>query len=83
MWQVLLMSTDHIKTRNKIKSIASITSFNDLIEACTLTDEDKEMLRLHYLQNKDFRYIGDMLGFSESTIKKRHRKALQKLNKLL
>ena len=83
MWQVLLMPTEHIKTRNKIKSIASIASFNDLIEACTLTEEDKEMLRLHYLQNKDFRYIGDMLGFSESTIKKRHRKALQKLNKLL
>ena len=48
-----------------------------------LTEEDKEILRMHYLHGKDFRYIGDTLGFSESTIKKRHRKALQKLNHIL
>lgn len=83
LWQILLMPSEHIKTRNKIKEIASITTFNELIEACTLTDEDKELLRLHYLQGKDFRYIGDKLGFAESTVKKRHRKALQKLNKIL
>lgn len=83
LWQILLMSSEHIKTRNKIKEIASVTTFNDLIDMCTITEEDKELLRLHYLQGKDFRYIGDKLGFAESTIKKRHRKALQKLNKLL
>lgn len=83
LWQILLMSSEHIKTRNRIKEIASITTFNDLIDACTLTEEDKELLRLHYLQGKDFRYIGDKLGFAESTVKKRHRKALQKLNKIL
>lgn len=77
------MSSDHIKTRDKVKSIAKISTFNDLLDACTLTDEDKELLRLHYLKGKDFRYIGDTLGFAESTIKKRHRKALQKLNKIL
>lgn len=77
------MSSEHVKTRNKIKDIASIKTFNDLIDSCVLSDEDKELLRLHYLHGKDFRYIGDMLGFSESTVKKRHRKALQKLNKVL
>ena len=77
------MSSEHINTRNKVKDIASITTFNDLLDACTLTDEDKELLRMHYLQGKDFRYIGDMLGFAESTVKKRHHKALQKLNKIL
>lgn len=77
------MSSEHVKTRNKIKDIASIKTFNDLIDSCVLTDEDKELLRLHYLHGKDFRYIGDMLGFSESTVKKRHKKALQKLNKVL
>lgn len=43
---------------------------------------DKEILRLHYLKGKDFRYIGDTLGYAEVTIKKRHAKALAKLNKL-
>lgn len=77
------MSSEHIKTRSKVKEIASITTFNELLDACTLTREDKEILKMHYLQGKDFRYIGDMLGFAESTVKKRHRKALQKLNKIL
>lgn len=77
------MASEHIQTRDKVKSIASITTFNDLIDNCVLSDEDREILRMHYLQGKDFRYIGDTLGFSESTIKKRHKKALQKLNKLL
>lgn len=83
MWKVLLMPSEHIKTRSKIKQIADIQTFTDLLDACTLSDEDKEIVKLHYLQGKDFRYIGDMLGFSESTIKKRHRKILQKLNKVL
>lgn len=77
------MSSEHIETRNKLRDIASITAFNDLLDTCTLTDEDKELLRLHYLQGKDFRFIGDVLGFAESTVKKRHRKALRKLNKVL
>ena len=77
------MPSEHIEIRHKIKDIASITTFNELLDSCTLTDEDKELLKMHYLQGKDFRYIGDVLGFAESTIKKRHRKALRKLNKIL
>lgn len=75
--------SEHIDTRNKIKDIASISSFNSLLEASTLSDEDKEILSMHYLKGKDFRYIGDMLGYSESTIKRRHKKALTKLSKIL
>lgn len=77
------MTTEHVKTRKQIKDIASISTFNDLLEASTLSAEDKEVLKMHYLEDKDFRYIGDTLGLSEQTIKYRHKKALQKLSKLL
>ena len=77
------MSSEHIDVRRKIKSIPSIDTFESLLEASTLSNEDKEMLKLHYLDDKDFRYIGDMLGYSESTIKYRHKKALKKLSKLI
>ena len=76
------MST-HIETRKKVQEIADISSFNDLINRTTLSDTDKQILVLHYIQEKDFRFIGDMLGFSESTIKKRHKKILVKLSKVL
>jgi RNA polymerase sigma factor (sigma-70 family) len=73
----------HIETRRKVKEIADISSFNSLINATTLSDTDKQILVLHYIDDKNFSYIGDMLGFSESTIKKRHKKILAKLSKVL
>ena len=75
--------TTHIETRKKIQSIADISSFTQLLEQTTLSDIDKQLLSLHYLQDKDFRFIGDMLGYPESTIKRRHKKALQKISKIL
>lgn len=74
--------SDTIDTRNRLKSIPTVSRFDDLLEQLTLSDEDKEILRLHYLKGKDFRYIGDILGYAEVTIKKRHIKALKKISKL-
>lgn len=75
--------TEHIKTRHKIKNIADLKTFDELLSISTLSEKDRQILRMHYLEEKDFRYISDYLGFSESAIKKRHRKALAKLGKLL
>ncbi len=77
------MSSEHIKTRQKLKSICEVSTFENLMEKCILSDIEKEILRLHYLKGKDFCYIGDELGFAEVTIKKKHKKILQKLNKLI
>lgn len=74
--------SEHIDTRRKIQDISSVKTFEELLENCILTDEDKTLMRLHYLNGKDFRFIGDLPGFSESTIKRRHKKILQKLNKM-
>ena len=74
--------SDTIETRKRLKSIPTVSRFDDLLEQTTLTDIDKEILRLHYLKGNDFRYIGDTLGYAEVTIKKRHIKALKKLSKL-
>ena len=75
--------TSHIQTRAKLKEICLVTAFEGLLDLCTLSDIDKEILRLHYLKEKDFRFIGDELGFSESAIKQRHRKALKKLGNII
>lgn len=73
----------HIETRRKVKEIADISSFESLLEKSTLSATDKSIVRLHYIEGKDFCYIGDMLGFSESTIKRRHKNALNKISKIL
>lgn len=72
----------HIDTRRKLKGIGDIHRFDDLLERSTLCDEDKEILRLHYLKKKSLGYIADILGYTEGAIKKRHLKALDKLNQL-
>lgn len=74
--------SETIETRKRLKDISSIITFNDLLEQSTLSATDKQILRLHYLEEKDFRYIGDILGYAEITIKKRHLKALKKISKL-
>lgn len=75
--------SEHIETRRKLQNIYSIQNFEDLLESCILTEDDKTILRLHYLKGKDFRFIADELGYAESTIKRHHKKILCKLNKML
>ena len=75
--------TEHIRIRKQLKGIPLVVAFEELLSRCTLSEIDKEILRLHYIQEKDFRFIGDSLGFSEATIKSRHRKALKKIGALL
>lgn len=81
LWEVQM--SEHIETRRKLKCIYSIQSFEDLLENCILTEDDKTILRLHYLKGKDFCFIADELGYSESTIKRHHKKILSKLNNML
>ena len=73
----------HIETRNKLKSIPKISTLVELLDSCTLSEEDKTIIKMHYVQGKNLGYIADILGYSESTIKKRHKKILNKISKLL
>nr|DAJ99860.1 MAG TPA: ECF sigma factor [Caudoviricetes sp.] len=75
--------TEHVQTRAKVRQIPRVSTFNALLEECTISQEEKELMRLHYLENKDFCYIGDQLGYSEITMKRWHKKILRKLNKVL
>ena len=78
-----VVPTEYIKVKHKVKDIPDMRSFNGLLDASTLLDEDKEIMRLHYLQDKNFGYIADILGYTESAVKIRHKKAIMKLSKLL
>lgn len=74
--------TDHVLTKRKLKDIPDIKSFSDLIDAVKISDEDKEILRYIYLQEKNINWIADTLGFSPNTIKRKHAFALKKLSML-
>lgn len=75
--------TEHIKTRSKLKEIPRVTTLMELLDECTLSDDDKQIIIMHYVQDKDFGFIADTLGFSRSAVEKRHRKILRKIGKII
>lgn len=75
--------TEHIQTKNQIKEIADVKSFNALLEAAVLSDVEKDILTLHYIKDKDFGFIADTIGLSPATVYKKHKNCLKKLRKLI
>ena len=73
----------HIAIKNRLKHISSVEDFRQMLNGVMLSDADKQMLEMIYIKGNDFRYIADSLGFSESTIKRRHKQAIAKLNNML
>ena len=70
-------------TQHAIEDIPDIRTFEELIDNLMISEEDKTIMRLHYLDDKNFAFIADYLGYSVSWIKKRHLRILRKVTKLL
>ena len=66
-----------------LKAIPELKTFEQLLQESTLSELDKQIFRLHYLEDKDFAFIADELGYSESGIRKRHKRAIKKLSSIL
>lgn len=77
------MNNDILSTRRKVQKIGDISNLRTLLENSTLSELDKKIVIEHYVNEKNFAYIGDEFGYSESGIKKRHKKILSKLSQLL
>ena len=76
------MNKDKAKTRNKLKQISSVRDFENLINSTMLSDEEKQILMLHYKDKKSLSYIADELGLSEISVKKKHSKILLTIGKM-
>lgn len=75
--------TEHIKTRHKVKDIGTPKEFEDILSGVILSDEDKQILRMHYIGKDLLMEIAMKLGYSERTVKRRHKSALRKIAKIL
>lgn len=63
--------------KDRVRCIKNVRLFEDLLCRLMVSDEDKEILRMIYKEHKSFSYIADTLGYSEGTIKRRHRYSLK------
>lgn len=71
------MNPKHKNKRKEIKSIKTISEYNEYIDSLKLTDEQKELMYYVFVNGYDYRLIADKLGVSEATIKSRMRKLLE------
>ena len=75
------MNKESMKTRSKLKDIGSVRDLESLINEVVLSEEEKQILMLHYREQKTLLYIADILGMSEATIKRKHKRLLLKIGK--
>lgn len=55
--------------RQRLKNIKNLEEYYEVTRKIKLTEEDFMILDFIFVNGYDYRYIGDMMGYSESTIK--------------
>lgn len=73
----------HIETRRYLRQISDVAAFNKVINAVILSEQEKQLMQLHYIDKQDFRFIGDKLGLSESSVKRKHREILRTIERYI
>ena len=73
----------HIDIKHKVKNINKKVDFYNLLEESMLSDNEKKMMELYYVQKKPLDVIADELGYSPQGISKMHKRILNKLESLL
>lgn len=77
------MEESHREAKNKVKSINKRSTFNSILEDSMLSESEKEMMKLYYIDQKSFDFIADELGYSKAGILKMHKRALKKIESLI
>ena len=75
--------TRHIDTKRKIQQIPSKIEFNSLLENAMLSDKEKKLMRLYYVDKKSFDCIADELGYSTAGVVKMHQRILKHIEALI
>lgn len=73
------MDKENLKVRNKLKSVSTYKTFYQILDGVILSDEERKIVEMFYLENKSFDYIASELGMSRITVARRHKKILSKL----
>ena len=80
---MIVLDKERKNTKQKLKDIPKLSTFNELLESSTLSDLEKEIIRMHYLKRIPLETIADLKGYSRSALMKMHKAILNKLSKIL
>lgn len=73
----------HIETRNAINAIPRKDDLRSLLDGINIDPMDREIMRMRYEEKKSWDYIADTIGYSLSTVKRRHARILNKISKII
>ena len=62
-----------------IRYIKTIQEYNNFMDSKKLSNEQRQIADMVFVNGYDYRYIGDKLGYSERTIKSKVSKILEKI----
>lgn len=74
--------TKHVKVKHEVQKITK-TAFNEILDEAMLSENEKSMMRMYYIERKDLGYIADTLGYSKAGILKMHQRILKRIESLL
>lgn len=77
------MTTHYLKVKHKIQQIPSKIEFNSLLENSMLSEKEKKLMQLYYVEKKPFDYIADELGYSKAGVIKMHQRILKRIEALI
>lgn len=75
--------TEHVATKHKLRDTPLKSDLAALFERCNLSDTERKLMEMYYLQHKDMRFVADSIGCTEKTAIRWHGKALRKISKMI
>lgn len=73
------MNPERKAKKHALLNIKTIEEYNNFMDSKKLSDEQRQIAYMVFVNGYDYRYIGDMLGYSERTIKSKVSKILEKI----
>lgn len=70
------MPSDHIARTRAARRVTRESRLRAAIDAANIGETNRRLLRMRYLDGRNFGYIAAELGFSESQIYRRHKAAM-------
>lgn len=70
-------------TRDKLKEIPTKKELEDLVDKLILSDDERNIILMHYRDKKSLSYIADIIGITKSSVNKKHKSALLKISKIM
>lgn len=73
------MNSERKAKKHALLNIKNIEEYNNFMDSKKLSNEQRQIADMVFVNGYDYRYIGDKLGYSERTIKSKVSKILEKI----